>query len=186
MTENVNINEWIDTIKINLFGVLYACKYVLPHMKKNKSGKIINLSGGGATNPMPTISAYAASKAAVVRLTETLAEECRNDNIFINAMAPGALNTRLLDEVLSAGPGTVDKSFYEKSLKQKEEGGASLENAAKLCVYLASKDGDNITGKLISAVWDPWKDFEKYKSEMDGNDIYTLRRIVPKDRAKNW
>ena len=68
-------------------------------------GKIINLSGGGATAPLPRLSAYAASKAAVVRLAETLAEEVRGAGIDVNAIAPGALNTRLLDEVLAAGPG---------------------------------------------------------------------------------
>ena len=136
LIEQVDSKEWIKAIEINLLGVFYACKYIIPHMKKNKAGKIINLSGGGATNPLPRISAYAASKAAVVRLTETLAKEYCNCNIDINAVAPGALNTRLLDEVLEAGPGIVGDDFYKKALKQKETGGISLEKGASLCVYL--------------------------------------------------
>ena len=184
--EDVSSKEWIKGIEINLFGIFYSCKYIIPHMKDNKYGKIINLSGGGATNPLPRISSYAASKAAVVRLTETLAEECKDFNIDINAVAPGALNTRLLEEVLEAGPEVVGKTFYERSLKQKENGGAPLDKGASLIVYLASKKSDGITGKLISAVWDPWNGFDKYIEELKTTDIYTLRRIVPEDRNRKW
>jgi len=155
-------------------------------MKKNKYGKIINLSGGGATAPLPFISAYAASKAAVVRLTETLAGECKDYNIDINAVAPGALNTRLLEEVLSAGPAKVGDDFYARALKQKASGGAPLELGAELCVFLASSQSDGISGRLISAQWDPWRRLDDYRAELAAGDIYTLRRIVPDDRGKKW
>src|SRR6185436_20968340 len=111
------------------------------------------LSGGGATNPLPRISAYAASKAAVVRFAETLAEELRDAHVDVNAIAPGPLNTRLLDEVLTAGPEKVGAGFYERSLKQKEQGGAPLERGAELAVFLGSAASDGITGKLLSALW---------------------------------
>lgn len=186
LIEDVSIADWIRAIEINLYGVVYTCKRIIAHMKENGGGKIINLSGGGATSPLPRISAYAASKAAVVRLTETLAEECRDFGIDINAVAPGALNTRLLDEVLEAGPEAVGEQFYEKALKQKDSGGAPLEKGAGLCVYLASHDSDGITGRLISAIWDPWVELAKYKGDLDTTDIYTLRRIIPKERNKSW
>jgi NAD(P)-dependent dehydrogenase (short-subunit alcohol dehydrogenase family) len=184
--EDVNAAEWIKAIEINLSGVFFTCKHIIPHMKENRYGKIINLSGGGATAPLPGISAYAASKAGVVRLTETLAEEYREFNIDINAVAPGALNTRLLDEVLAAGPELVGKTFFEKSLKQKTSGGTPLDKGASLCVYLASYESNGITGKLISAVWDPWEKFQDYKEKLHKTDVYTLRRIVPEDRGEKW
>ena len=186
LIEDVDSGEWISAININLFSVFFMCKWILPHMKKNNAGKIINLSGGGATAPLPRISAYAASKAAVVRLTETLAEECKEYSIEINAVAPGALNTRLLDEVLESGPERVGKAFYEKALKQKSNGGTPLDLGAALCVYLASPESDGITGKLISAPWDPWQDLARYREDLKNTDIYTLRRIVEKDRGRNW
>jgi 3-oxoacyl-[acyl-carrier protein] reductase len=155
-------------------------------MKNNHYGKIINLSGGGATAPLPYISAYAASKAAVVRFTETIAEECKDYGIDVNAVAPGALNTRLLDEILVAGEEMVGKQFYEKALQQKEGGGTPLQKGADLCVYLASAESDGITGKLISAVWDPWPAFNQRKAEIMSSDLYTLRRIIPNDRGKDW
>jgi 3-oxoacyl-[acyl-carrier protein] reductase len=155
-------------------------------MRQQKSGKIIVLSGGGATQPMPGFSAYAASKAAVVRLTETLADELRDDHIDVNAIAPGALNTRLLDEVLAAGPDKVGQAFYDRSVKQKAEGGTSLEKGAALCAFLLSPESDGVTGRLLSAVWDPWADLPARRDELAKSDIYTLRRIVPKERGRDW
>ncbi|MDA2917887.1 SDR family oxidoreductase [Desulfobacterota bacterium AH_259_B03_O07] len=184
--ENINSTEWIRALEINLLGTFYTCKYILSHMKENKFGKIINLSGGGSTSPLPRISAYGVSKTAVIRLSETLAEECRDYNIDINAIAPGALNTRLLDEVIDAGPDKVGKAFYEKALKQRDIGGVPLQKGASLAVYLASKESDGVTGKLISAVWDPWETFSEHIEELKETDIYTLRRIIPRERGKNW
>lgn len=186
MLEKMDWKDWVHAIEINLLGTVFTCRSLLPHLKKNGYGKIINLSGGGATAPLPGISAYAASKAAVVRFTETLAGECRGTGIDINAVAPGALNTRLLDEVLEAGPEKVGLSFYEKSLQQQQTGGTPLSRGADLCAFLASSDSDGITGRLLSAVWDPWETFPRRREELDGGDIYTLRRIVPRDRGKDW
>ena len=185
-SESVDWEEWKRAIEINLYGVMLPSRAIIPHFRTQGRGKIINLSGGGATQPLPMISAYAASKAAVVRLTETFAEELRNAHIDVNAVAPGALNTRLLDEVLSAGPATVGDAFYKKALKQKETGGTSLELGAGLCAWLATRESDGITGKLLSAQWDPWKDLAGKRELLAKSDIYTLRRIVPEDRGQKW
>jgi 3-oxoacyl-[acyl-carrier protein] reductase len=186
LIEDVDWQEWEQAIRINLLGTVLMSRCVIPLMRKANYGKIINLSGGGATNPLPRISAYAASKAAVVRMNETLAEELKDAHVDVNAIAPGALNTRLLDEVLEAGPEKVGKQFYERSLKQRDQGGAPLEKGAELAVFLASKESDGITGRLISAVWDRWEEFPKWREQMAKNDVYTLRRIVAKDRGLDW
>jgi NAD(P)-dependent dehydrogenase (short-subunit alcohol dehydrogenase family) len=182
-SEKVDFREWLRAVEINLYGTFLPCRFAIREMKELRRGKIINLSGGGATAPLPRISAYAASKAAVVRLTETLAEELREFSIDVNAIAPGALNTRLLEEVLSAGPHAVGEEFYQKSLQQRESGGVPLEKAARLCIYLASELSDGITGKLISAQWDPWDNLHAFREQLANRDIYTLRRIVPEDRG---
>ncbi len=158
----------------------------MPHLRAQNYGKIINLSGGGATAPLPRLSSYAASKAAVVRFTETLAEEARDNHIDVNAIAPGALNTRLLDQVLEAGPERVGQAFYERSLKQRDQGGAPLEKGAALAVFLASAGSDGITGRLLSAVWDNWAELPARQQHLAKSDIYTLRRIVPEDRGQKW
>ena len=184
-TESVSLEEWRRAMDINVYGVLLPSRAVIPHFKKNGRGKIIVLSGGGATNPLPNISAYAASKAAAVRLMETLAEELRSFHVDVNAIAPGALATRLVDEVLAAGPEKVGAAFYEKNKQWKEKGATPLELGARLAVYLASSESDGISGKLISAQWDPWEKLHDFKTDLN-SDIYTLRRIVPKDRGKTW
>jgi len=184
-TESVSLTEWRQAMEINLYGVLLPCRAAIPHFKKAGRGKIIVLSGGGATNPLPNISAYAASKAAAVRLVETLAEELRGFHVDVNAIAPGALATRLVNEVLAAGPEKVGAAFYEKNRQWKEKGATPLELGANLAVYLAGPQSDGITGKLISAQWDPWERLHEFKGDLN-SDIYTLRRIVPKDRGKTW
>lgn len=184
--DNVDWVEWIKAIEINLYGSVLMCRELIPHFKKQRYGKVIQLSGGGATNPLPKISAYAASKAAIVRFAETLAEEVRGYGIDVNALAPGALNTRLLEEVLMAGPEVVGKDFYERSLKQKESGGSSIDRAAELALFLAASLSDGITGKLISAAWDNWEEWPNHIPELDRTDAFTLRRIVGRDRHLDW
>jgi NAD(P)-dependent dehydrogenase (short-subunit alcohol dehydrogenase family) len=183
--ESVSLEEWRRAMDINLYGVLLPCRALIPHFKEAGHGKIVVLSGGGATNPLPNISAYAASKAAVVRLMETLAEELKPFHVDVNAIAPGALATRLVDEVLAAGPKKVGAAFYEKNKQWKATGATPLALGASVAVHLASAQSDGITGKLLSAQWDPWERLHEFKNDLN-SDIYTLRRIVPKDRGKTW
>jgi len=173
-----DLDLWAATIKANLIGTYLCCAAVLPYMIKAGRGKIINLSGGGATNPRPRFSAYAASKAAVVRLTETVAEEMKDFNIQVNAIAPGAVNTRMLDEILAAGR-RAGKETLAKARKQKESGGTLLRLPCELAVFLASDESDGLTGRLISAVWDSWKDLPANLHHVMASDLYTLRRVVP-------
>jgi NAD(P)-dependent dehydrogenase (short-subunit alcohol dehydrogenase family) len=184
--EEIDWLEWVRAIEINLFGSVLMCRAALAHLRAAGRGKIVQLSGGGATNPLPMISAYAVSKAAVIRFIETLAEEERPHHIDVNAIAPGALNTRMLEEILEAGPAKVGAAFHARALKQRDAGGTPLEKGAELAVFLGSSRSDGITGKLISAVWDPWADLPGHLDELTGTDIYTLRRIVPKDRGMGW
>ena len=180
--EKTNWKEWKKTIEINLFGSVLMCRGLVDCFKKLKYGKIIQLSGGGATSPLPYLSAYAASKAAVVRFAETLAKEVAEYNINVNSISPGPLNTKMLDEIIKAGPDKVGLYTYNKSIDQKKSGGSPLSKASDLAVFLASPQSDGITGKLISAIWDKWEDWPKYINKITNSDVYTLRRIVGKDR----
>lgn len=184
--EDVDWESWVEAIQINLMGSVYLCRQVVPFMKKQQRGKIVQISGGGATNPLARITAYAASKAAVIRFMESLALELAEFNIDVNAIAPGALNTRMLQEVLAAGPEKVGADFYKKSLQQEESGGAPLEKGAALAVYLASSQSDGLTGRLLSALWDPWPFSAERLEALKKSDMFTLRRIVPADRGLEW
>ncbi len=186
LIDSVDWTQWVQAINVNLLGSVLMCRAVITHMKRQGYGKIVQLSGGGATNPLPNLSSYAVSKAGIVRFIETLAIESAEYAIDANAIAPGALNTRMLDEILASDSETVGKEFYERALQQKASGGAGLEKGASLAVFLGSAGSDGITGKLISAIWDPWEELDRYKADLEDSDIYTLRRIVPSDRGLDW
>jgi NAD(P)-dependent dehydrogenase (short-subunit alcohol dehydrogenase family) len=178
-------DDWMRAVEVNLYGSVLPVRALAGHFAERSYGKIVQLSGGGATGPLPGLSAYAASKAAVVRFAETVALELRDHNVDVNAIAPGALNTRLLDEILAAGPEQVGQAFYDRALEQRDSGGVPLRRGADLAVFLGSGASDGITGKLLSAVWDPWSELPAHRVDLD-SDVYTLRRIVPRDRDMGW
>jgi NAD(P)-dependent dehydrogenase (short-subunit alcohol dehydrogenase family) len=175
LVEN-DLDAWANALSVNLMGTVYALHAVLPGMIERRQGVVISFSGGGAVAPFPRFSAYAASKAAVVRLTETVAEEVREYGIRVNAIAPGAVNTRLLDEVLAAGD-RAGRDFHRKALEQKANGGTPPERAAELALFLASPEARGITGRLLSAVWDDWKTLGARSGDLEKSALYTLRRI---------
>ncbi|MGO9898373.1 MAG: SDR family NAD(P)-dependent oxidoreductase [Solirubrobacteraceae bacterium] len=183
--ETVDWEVWVRAINVNLMGSVLAARALISQLRRIGKGKIVQVSGGGATSPLPGLSAYAASKAAVIRFIETLAIELKPDRVDVNAVAPGALNTRMLDEVIEAGPEQVGEDFYQRALAQLRSGGTPLERGAELAVWLASAASDGISGKLISAMWDPWRELPKYHKDLE-SDVYTLRRIVPADRGLSW
>lgn len=173
---DINVQEWVKNIRINLIGTMLCCKTVLPIMIKKRKGKIINFSGGGATSPRPYFSAYAVSKVGVVKLTEILAQEVKEYGIDVNAIAPGVVNTRMLDEIIQAKEKAGSKEAREAIMRKKK--GATLpEVAGELAVFLASEESNGLTGRLISAVWDDWKDVNFKNMLMKDYDWGTLRRI---------
>lgn len=172
-----DIDRWIQAVHINLIGTFLCCRAVLPGMMERRQGKIINFSGGGAASPRPRFTAYGSSKAAVVRLTETLAGEVKEFNIQVNAIAPGAVNTKMLHEVLEAGEAAGEKALAA-ARRQLETGGTPPETAAALAVFLASDQSDGLTGRLISAVWNDWQGISERIPEIMSTDMYTLRRIT--------
>jgi len=175
--------EWQHTIQVNLLAPVALCRACVPWMRRG--GSIVNLSGGGATSARANFSAYGTAKAALVRFTESLALEVAGLGIRVNAISPGALNTEMAEAVLRAGPEKAG-SDYAKALDVTRQGGESPETAAALAWYLASEASEEITGRLISAVWDPWTTLDRHAAELRESDIYTLRRIVPEDRGKRW
>jgi len=176
-SEKVNFDEWKNTFAINVFGTFAVLQEVLPDMRARKHGKIINFSGGG-DGPLPRFTAYSASKISIVRLTESISAEVKDDGIDMNAIAPGPVNTLFLDQALAAGVEAVGKERYASLLKQRAEGGVPPEKTAELCVFLASERSNGLSGKLLSAVWDDWKSWgpDEIKDIMK-SDRFTLRRV---------
>ena len=177
---------WKEAMDINILGTVYPCRAVAPLFKTSGRGKIINLSGGGATKPLPHLSAYAASKAAVVRFTETLALELKPWRVDVNAVAPGVLYTKLVDDFVEAGEAQLGSAYFAEVQRQKANPQPAFDLATGLCLFLASAESDGITGRLLSANWDPWRDLAVRREALEKSDVYTLRRIVPGDRGLDW
>ena len=174
--EENSFEEWTRAIQINLLGTVLCTQIALEFMKKQKKGKIINLAGAGVggQKPLGRFSAYYTSKAAVAAFTEVIASEVSENNIQINCISPGAINTYFTDYLLAQDPKKVGP-MYEQALKQKQSGGDSPELGAKLAVFLASEESNHITGKILSAKWDKSEKLKELK-QTDRN-IFTLRRI---------
>ena len=175
-----DVEQWVDALKTNLVGTFLCCRTVLPEMIERRNGRIINLAGGGAASPVPRFSAYACSKAAVARLTETLAEEVREYGVSVNAIAPGLIDTKLQDRVLEAGPDAGDLFDRINRLRAEGKGGVSPEIPAALAVFLASDASAGLTGRLIAAPHDGWEKWDANKIErVMETPWFTVRRIDP-------
>lgn len=179
--------RWSETIRANLDGTYHTLRAFDALLERApRRAKVVCFSGGGATKPRARFSAYGVAKTGIVRLVETIAEEERGRAYDINAVAPGAINTRLTDEIIALGPTVVGEAEFAAAQKQKISGGASIEQVLGLVEWLLSPASDGISGRLLSAPWDPWATLDQHGAELAASDIYTLRRIVPDDRGRKW
>jgi 3-oxoacyl-[acyl-carrier protein] reductase len=188
--------RWSETVRTNLDGTYFSLRaFANLITRAPRRPKIVCVSGGGATKPRAQFSAYGVAKTGIVRLVETIAEEERSRGIDINAIAPGAIHTRLTDEVLKLGPSIVGDVEYAAAQKVSAasaaapgEGAADapLEKALGLVEWLLSPASDGISGRLLAAPWDPWPTLKERAADLIQSDIYTLRRIVPEDRGQKW
>jgi NAD(P)-dependent dehydrogenase (short-subunit alcohol dehydrogenase family) len=172
-----DVAAWIRTIQVNLIGVYLCCRAVLPVMYKQNRGKIINLSGAGASNAWRNLSAYGTSKVAVVRLTEILALELEGTNIQVNAMGPGSIHTQMWEELRDGASAVGDAQLYARGQRVTGGGGASLEGAAALAVFLASDASGTLSGRLINTVTDDVPNLPAQIQRIMSSDAFTLRRV---------
>lgn len=179
---------WSTTARVNLDGTFFTIRAFFDLLRQHDGSraKVLCFAGGGATSPRVNFSAYAAAKAGVVRLVENLAQEWNGQTIDINALAPGAIHTRMTEEVLAMGPQVVGEKEYAQASQQKAGTDEALEKVGGLVDFLLSPDSDGISGKLLSAPWDPWHRLPQHLDELEKSDIYCLRRIMPEDRGKKW
>ncbi len=179
--------RWAETVDVNLHGTFHAIRALHGRVRSSPHrGKIICFSGGGATQPRPRFSAYGVAKTAVVRLVETIAAENPSALFDINAVAPGAIATPMLDEVIALGPERAGAAEHAAALGAKAAGSAPAERALALLRWLLSAESDGITGRLLSAPWDPWPTLGQHAAELANSDCFTLRRITPAERGRDW
>ena len=172
-----DIADWVNTINVNLTGTFLVCRAVIPVMLERSGGKIINLSGAGATNAWSNMSAYCSSKAAVVRLTEVLAQELDGKGITVNALGPGSVHTSMWDKMTEQAAQAGADFIHQLGLRVTSGGGASIDECAELAVWLASSESGELTGRLISASTDDFRGLPLRIAEIMAGDAYTLRRV---------
>jgi NAD(P)-dependent dehydrogenase (short-subunit alcohol dehydrogenase family) len=174
--------EWQKCLNVCLLAPVWLSRGLLPSMIKKGYGRIVNISGGGATAPRPNFTSYATAKCGLVRFSETLALEVRPHGITVNCVAPGAMNSALTQNIIQAGMQYAGDTEFDSAVNLTRNNPHAEERAADLIYFLTTDTCASITGKLISAVWDPWEKISNATPELMDSDVYTLRRIVPKDR----
>ena len=181
--EDNDVAAWVRTIQVNLVGAYLCCRAVIPRMAESGGGRIINLSGSGATSAPYHLSAYGSSKAAIIRLTEILALELADKNIQVNALGPGSIHTRMWEDITGQAQAVGDTELYEFGLQVTGGGGASIDRAAELAVWLAGDESRGLSGRLIHAVMDDFASLTPRIPDIMASDLYTLRRDEPPREA---
>jgi 3-oxoacyl-[acyl-carrier protein] reductase len=179
--EQTDSAAWWGTLRANVFGLYALAKHGLPLLERGRRPRLITFSGGGAFGTFPRYSAYATSKAAVVRLTECLADELRPRGIAVNAVAPGMVATEIHRATLEAGPARAGAEHFERTRAVVSQGSVPMEVPVACVRFLLSEDADGLTGKTIAANFDPWRrpGFRAHLPEIAASEVYTMRRINP-------
>jgi 3-oxoacyl-[acyl-carrier protein] reductase len=142
---NMDEKVWKETIEVNLNGIFYFCNEVIPYMKKQKYGRIINISSTAGQRGEAFHSHYAASKGAIISFTKSLSTELAPYNILVNSVAPGWVHTDMCKEVFT------DSNYKEQVQKSIPIGRiASPEDIAGPVLFLASDLARNITGEILN------------------------------------
>ena len=173
-----NIEDWVQTINVNLTGTFLVCRAVIPVMLQQGRGRIINLSGAGAANAWSNMSAYCSSKAAVVRLTEVLAQELQPQGILVNALGPGSVHTTMWDKMTEEAAEAGASFIHEIGTRVTSGGGASIGECAELAVWLASEESGGLSGRIVSAANDDFRALPPRIDDIMAGDAGTLR-IMP-------
>lgn len=182
--DEISFPEWASGFEVNVFGPARCIHAAAPFMKKRHAGRIVLFSGGGQ-GAMPRFSSYVSCKGAIWRLTETLGAELAPHGIYLNAIAPGAVNTRLLDEIFRLGPAVVGHEQHERSLKQKADGGVPPTKSGELVLYLLSEKSERLYGKTISAQYDRYLEIVDPQA-VSNSDVFAMRRVVTPDGATRY
>jgi NAD(P)-dependent dehydrogenase (short-subunit alcohol dehydrogenase family) len=181
----VDPRAWLRAVEIDLFGTFLVVRAAWRAMRETGGGRIAVFSGGGASTPFPRYTAYACSKVGVVRFVESVALEMDGDGVAINAIAPGFVATRMHQQTLAAGE-AAGCEYLERTKADLEGGGVPPELGAEAACFFISDATAGITGRFVAAPWDDWRNWPPRRAQIAGSELFTLRRIIPRDRGLDW
>jgi len=173
-------DEWWSTVDINLRGTFLVLRAVLPSMLGRRSGRVVNVVSNAGVHRWPWMSAYSVSKAAVIKLTENVAAEVRNEGVVAFAFHPGLVNAGLTDAVWTefradAPPGSREakiRSWFAGKVAAGET--VSAEAVADFVVTLASGRYDALSGRYVT-IDDDLDALLARIEEVRRDDLLTLR-----------
>jgi NAD(P)-dependent dehydrogenase (short-subunit alcohol dehydrogenase family) len=152
--EEISVAAWDETVEVNLRGPFLACKEVIPVMKSQEYGRIVNVASVTGKRPLDQRTPYAATKMGLIGFTRTLASEVGEYNINVNAICPGSVNGPRIKRVFEKKAESTGQT-YENVLRAAESESARGElvergDVAELATFLCSSDADRITGQDIN------------------------------------
>lgn len=165
--ENTNLSNWLKTFNINFFSSVLIAKLLIPKFKKQGYGKFIFFGGGGSAYGYPVLPQYSTSKTSLVRFVENLELEIKDENIETIILAPGAVDTSMLRDVLKK-----EKKYGSSS---KVRSNSDIKEVVSFIKYMYENSFKSISGKLVH-INDDWKEFIK-NNDPYKPDLWTLRRI---------
>jgi|TARA_Y100000817_G_scaffold314915_1_gene316002 NAD(P)-dependent dehydrogenase (short-subunit alcohol dehydrogenase family) len=136
------INDWQKVFDIDVTGVFYCCKVIVPHMIKNNYGRIVNISSIAGKEGNPNAMPYSAAKAAVIALTKSLGKELADKNIAVNSVTPAAAKTRIFDQI------SQEHIDYMLS-KIPRNRFILVEELASLVAWMSSEENSYTTGAVF-------------------------------------
>ena len=174
---NINLKKFKNTMDINFFCNLILLQNLSKLIKNNKNLLIIFFSGGGVTSYRKNFGTYSISKLSLVKLIEIVSNEINNKNVRINAIAPGIIQSKMIDVTMD-NKKLVSKKEIKKIERDIKYSNDALKKLFKVINFLSSNKGNQITGKLISSKWDNIETWDKKKiNKLINEDFYNLRRI---------
>jgi len=136
------LEEWQKVIDIDLTGVFYCCKTIVPHFIKNNYGRIVNISSIAGKEGNPNAMPYSAAKAGVIALTKSLGKELAENNISVNCVTPAPAKTRIFDQI------TQEHIDYMLS-KIPRNRFVLVEELASLVAWMSSEENSYTTGSTF-------------------------------------
>ena len=146
-----NLDDWQKTLQVNMLAPITITQSYLSSGLSREGGVIINISGGGATSLRPNFSAYATAKTGLVRFSEIIAHEVKNRGIRVNCIAPGIMDTSMLQEIMVSGEELAGQREYANCVRVLQEGSPGMDKVGDLALFLTSPQSVGISGKIISA-----------------------------------
>ena len=175
----MNLKKFFKTLNINFLLNVYLLKFLYPIIKDRQNLLIIFFSGGGSLSFRENFSSYSISKTSLIKFTEIISKELKNNNIRANIISPGIIDSKMTKQIKSLKNKNLIKNELKRINKFIDKSDKTKEKIFLTINFLNSKKGKKISGKIISSMWDNPMQWSRRKIEkIMNNEFYTLNRKI--------